>query len=103
MLFPPTFALPQKCPVREAFLASSSILVPIADSTTLGAKPVPTRCRTPWPKVSRRPASFCENRGSNANGADRGGQHPGSYRQGTSADPQGGLSTGNCARTSLLV
>ena len=69
MLFSPTFALPQKVPVREAFLAISSISLPIADSTTLWVKPVPMRCRAPWPNVIRRPSFLCrpqsqhENRG----------------------------------------
>lgn len=59
MLFPPTFALPQKVPVREAFLAISSISLPMANSTTLWVKPVPMRCRAPWPNVIRRPSFFC--------------------------------------------
>src|SRR5262245_31054004 len=67
MLFPPTFALPQKVPVREAFLAISSISLPIVDSTTPWVKPVPMRCRAPWPNVIRRPSSLC---------------HPQSFQQG---------------------
>jgi hypothetical protein len=59
MLLPPTFALPQKVPVREAFLAISSISLPIANSTTLWVKPVPMRCRAPWPNVIRRPSFLC--------------------------------------------
>ena len=59
ILFPPTFALPQKGPVREAFLAISSISLPIADSTTLWVKPVPMTCRAPWPNVIRRPSFLC--------------------------------------------
>ena len=87
-LFPPTFALPQKVPVREAFLAISSISVPITDSTTLWAKSVPMRCRAPWPNVIRRPSFLCRqqsqhaNRGSDSHGAERRAQHPGSHRQG---------------------